>query len=171
MTNNNDQAAAAIQKKTLESAVKLAQISIENSQRILELQMHVAREIFEDGVSSAKALAQAKTPQEAMELRTRYSQQAAEKVFACSRGIAEITADIQTAMSKMVSQQLTHGSQEIMESMQGFLKGMPMPMNNHAAIETLQNSFEVARKTLEQVTKASTDAIASFAQSSTPKKR
>jgi phasin family protein len=168
MTNNKvEQTVAAMQKKNLESAMRLAQLSIENSQRILHLQMQTAREMFEDGVSNVQSLTQIKTPQEAMALRARYAQQAAEKMLTTSRNIAEITAEVQTEMSKLVSQQLTSGSHDMMEAMQGFLKGMPL--NSHAAAEAMQTTFETARKTLEQVAKASSEAFSAVAQ--TGKKR
>ena len=167
MTNKVEQTVAAMQKKSLESAMRLAQLSIENSQRILHLQMQTAKEMFEDGVSNVQSLTQIKTPQEAMELRARYAQQAAEKMLTTSRNIAEITAEVQTEMSKLVSQQLSSGSQDLMEAMQGFLKGMPL--NSHAAAEAMQTTFETARKTLEQVAKASSEAFSAVAQ--TGKKR
>lgn len=157
MSSKPEQAVAALQKKNLESAMRLAQLSIENSQRILQLQMQVARDMFEGGVESARAMSQVKTPQEAMELRARYAQQAAEQMFSCSRSIAEITSEVQGEMSKMVSAQLASGSQDMIEAMQGFLQGMPM--NSHAAAEALQNTFDAARKTMEQVAKASSDAF------------
>ncbi|GAB4058543.1 phasin family protein [Uliginosibacterium sediminicola] len=162
MSNNAEQTVAALQKKNLESAMKLAQLSIENSQRILQLQMQTAKDLFEDGVANVQSLTQIKTPNEAMELRARYAQQAAEKMFSTSRTIAEITAELQHEMSKLVSEQLTSGSQEMIEAMQGFLKGMPL--NSHAAAEAMQSTFEAARKTLEQVAKASSDAFSAVAQ-------
>ncbi|MDB5801473.1 MAG: phasin protein [Rhodocyclales bacterium] len=162
MTNKAEQTVAAMQKKNLESAMRLAQLSIENSQRILHLQMQTAREMFEDGVSNVQSLTHVKTPQEAMELRARYAQHAAEKMLTTSRNIAEITAEVQTEMSKLVSQQLTSGSEDLMEAMQGFLKGMPL--NSHAAAEAMQSTFETARKTLEQVAKASSEAFSAVTQ-------
>lgn len=162
MATKPEQTVADLQKKNLAAAMKLAQLSIENSQRILQLQVDVARDIFDDGVASAKSLAQVKSPQDAMEMRSRYAQQAAEKMFACSRTIAEITADMQAQMGKMVSDQLSTGGQEMFDAMQQMLQGMPL--NSHAAAEALQHTFDNARKTLEQVSKASTDAFASFAQ-------
>ncbi|GAA5160003.1 phasin family protein [Viridibacterium curvum] len=162
MANKTDQTVAALQKRNLEAAMQLAQISIENSQRILQLQMETARDLFESGVSNVQALSHVKTPQEAMELRARAAQQTAEKMFSTSRDIAEITAGMQDAMSKLVSQQLTSGSQELISAVQGMLQGMPL--NSHAAAETMQSTFEAARKTLEQVAKASSDAFSAVAK-------
>lgn len=160
MSTKTEQAVISMQKKNLDSAVRLAQMSIENSQRILQLQVDVARDLFDEGVASAKQMAHVGSPQEAMELRARYAQQSAEKMFACSRSIAEITAELQTEMGKMVSDQLNSGSHDMLEAMQQFMTGMPL--NNHAAAEVLQHTFDAARKTLEQVAKVSSEAFTAF---------
>lgn len=160
MSTKSEQTVAQMQKKNLDSAVRLAQMSIENSQKILQLQVEVARDLFDDGVASAKKLAQVGTPQEAMELRARYAQQSAEKMFSCSRSIAELTAELQTEMGKMVSDQLNAGSHDMLEAMQQMMGDMPL--NNHAAAEMLQHTFDAARKTLEQVAKVSSEAFAAF---------
>ena len=43
-----------IQKKNLEAAMRLAQLSIENSQRIMELQVGTAKSLFEEGVAAVQ---------------------------------------------------------------------------------------------------------------------
>lgn len=169
MTGKPEEALAALQQKNLESAMRLAQLSIENSQRILQLQVGVARDIFDDGVASAKALASCESPPDAMALRSRYAQQAAEKMFACSRNIAGITAEMQAEMARLVSEQLDAGGREVFDSMQQMLAGMPL--NSHAAAEAMQHTFDTARKTLEEVARASSEAFASFAAPGTRKRK
>lgn len=164
MTTKPEQSVAELQQKNLTAAMKLAQISIENAQRIMQMQVDITREIFDDGVENAKALAQAQTPQQQLETRTRYAQQAAEKMFECSRAIAGLTADMQAEMGKMLSDQISCNGQEIVDAMENMLQGMPL--NNHAAAEALQHTFDGARKSIEQVTKASSEAFAAFAQMS-----
>lgn len=160
MTTKTDQTVAAIQKKNLEATMALAQLSIDGSQRILQLQAEAARSLFEDGVAGAKALAAAASPQEAADLRMRYAQQTAQKMLECSRNVAAITAELQGAMAKMITSQFNQGGQEMMEAFQEMMKGMPM--NPQAATEAMQNSFESARKALEQVAKVSGEAFAAF---------
>lgn len=160
MAGKTEETIAAVQQRNLESAMQLAQLSIENSQRILQMQVEVAREIFEDGVASAKDLAQVKSPQEAMEVRARYAQQTAEKMLSCSRGIAEITTDMQTELGKLVSEHLDKGSKGVLDAWQQMFSGVPL--NNQMASQALEQTFEAARKTLEQVSRASRDAFSAM---------
>ncbi|MFA9439554.1 phasin family protein [Uliginosibacterium sp. sgz301328] len=154
---SNQEALGALQKKNLDAAMELAQLSIENSQRILELQMQAARDIFESGVSSARAVAQASTPQEALQLRSRYAQETTEKMLACSRGIAQVATELQIEMGRLVSQQFAESGSDVIASMQGMFKNTPL--SNDAATKALQDSFDTARRTLEQVVQASSAAF------------
>ncbi len=52
-----------LQKKNLEAAMRLAQLSIENSQRIMEIQVTAAKSLFEEGVHNAKAMSTSQGPE------------------------------------------------------------------------------------------------------------
>ena len=60
-----------IQRKNMEAAMRLAQLSIENSQRIMALQSALARELFQESVEQARAQTGSADPQEIMKLRAR----------------------------------------------------------------------------------------------------
>jgi hypothetical protein len=71
---SNDQF-ADMHRKNIDAAMKLTQMSLENSKRIMELQVETARALFEDSVKSARALTEAKDPQAALALRTQFAQE------------------------------------------------------------------------------------------------
>lgn len=149
-----------LQKKNLEAAMRLAQLSIENSQRIMEIQVSTAKSLFEEGVQNAKALTAAKDPKDMVELRTHYAQNTTEKMLACAREIAEITASTQAAFGKLIGEQLTSGSQDMFEAMQKMFKGMPIADNN--AMSAMQTAMDTTRAAFEQMTRASTQAFQAF---------
>lgn len=164
MATKPQQTIVELQQGNITAAMHLAQIAIENAQRILQMQVEVAREIFDDGVADAKQLGGAQNPKELIESRARLAQQMAEKMFACSRTIAGLTAEMQAEMGKTVSERMTSNGQEIVNAVEELLQGMPL--NNHAAAEALQHTFESARKSLEQASKASSDVFAVYSQNS-----
>lgn len=151
-----------LQKKNLEAAMRLAQLSIENSQRIMEIQVSTAKSLFEEGVQNAKALSSAKDPKSMMDLRANYAQHTTEKMLACAREIAEITATTQAAFGKLVGEQLTSGSQDMFEAMQKMFTGMPIADQN--ALGAMQTAMDTTRAAFEQMTRASTEAFQSFTQ-------
>ncbi len=151
-----------LQKKNLEAAMRLAQLSIENSQRIMEIQVSTAKSLFEEGVSNAKALSAAKDPKDLVELRTQYAQSATEKMLTLARQMAELTTRTQTEVGKLVSEQLTSGSQDVFEAMQKLFKGLPITDQN--AVTSFQTAVDTTRAAFEQITRASTEAFQSFGQ-------
>lgn len=169
MATKQQEQLSAIQKKNLETAMRLAQMSIENSQRIMEVQVQTAKELFEDSVANAQALSSIKNPQDLLSLRTGYTQAATEKMLACARQIAEITGSAQAEVGRMVSEQLATGSTDAMEAIQKMFAGMPVGDNNAMAV--FQNAMAQAQSAFEQVTRASTEAFQAFTQAGTPKGR
>jgi phasin family protein len=159
MANQQDQF-NELQKKNLEAAMRLAQMSIENSQRIMELQVATAKSLFEEGVNNAKALSTAKDPKTVMDLRTQFAQSSTEKMLACAREIAELTSKTQAEVGKLVSEQLSSGSQDVFDAMQKLFKGIPITDQN--TLGAIQTAFDTTRSAFEQMTRASTEAFQAF---------
>lgn len=155
-----------LQKKSIEAAVQLAQLSIENTQRVIEIQVAVAKSLFEDSVNNAKALSGIKDPQEAVQLRTRFAQNTAEKVFAGAREIAEVATKAQSQVSKLVGEQFTSSSTEVLDAIQQLFKGLPM--GDQSAMGAIQNTLNTTRTAVEQLARASTEAFQAFTQVQVP---
>ena len=168
MANKQDQF-NELQKKNLEAAMRLAQLSIENSQRIMEIQVSAAKSLFEEGVGNAKAMSAVKDPKDMMNLRANYAQTTTEKMLACAREIAEITSTTQAEFGKLVGEQLTSGSQDMFEAMQKMFKGMPISDQN--ALGAMQTAMDTTRAAFEQMTRASTEAFQALTQQGTRGRR
>ena len=153
-----------LHRKNMEAAMKLAQMSIENSQRIVALQVEVAKSLFQDSVDNAKALAAAKDPQQAVALRTHYTQETAQKMIEAAREIAEIGNDSRSEFSRLLSEQLASGSKDMMEAFQSFFGSLPG--QNAQVMETMQQAMAKANKAFEQISQAS----AAFGGEATKKK-
>ncbi len=167
MTAKNEQF-NELQKKSLDAAMRLTQLSMENAQRIVELQVETAKALFEDGVNNARALSETADPQQAVSLRTQYTQATTEKMLSCARRIAEITSETQAEFGRLVGQQLSTGSQDMAEAMQKMLIGMPM--GSHQSGNALQQAMETTRSAFEQIAKASTEAFKAFGTMGQPKR-
>lgn len=152
------------QRKNLEAAMQLAQMSIENSQRIMELQVGTAKNLLEDGVNNARALSTVTDPQSAMELHTRFTQTSAEHMLACAREMAELTSRAQAEVGKLLSEQLTDGSKDVFQAMQKMFQGMPVAGHNATATNAIQTAMDTTRVAFEQMTRASTEAFQVFNQ-------
>ncbi|MBI5922311.1 MAG: phasin family protein [Betaproteobacteria bacterium] len=158
-----------LHRKNMEAALKLAQMSIENSQRIMALQVDVAKKLFQDSVASAKALTSAKDPQQAIALRTQYAQDTAQQMMETARQIAEIGNASRTEFSHMLTEQLASGSKDLMATFQSFFGSLPGSNSN--VLETMQQAMATANEAFEQIAKASSAAFSSAAAAPAKKKK
>lgn len=161
-----------LNRKNMEAAMRLAQMSIENSQRVLTLQNELARELFTDGVENAKAQAAAKEPQEVLRLRSVYAQETAQKMMQTAQQVAAISNDARVEFSRMLTEQFASGSQEMADAFQGFFKTMPGQSGN--MMEVMQQAMASANSAFEQMAKVSSSAFTNMtdvAQKSTSRKK
>jgi phasin family protein len=146
-----------IQRKNMEAAMRLAQLSIENSQRIMALQSQLARELFQDSVEQAKAHTGSTDPQDIMKLRAQYAQETTQKMIAAAQQVAEIGNTARVEFSRLLTEQLAAGSQDIVDSFQAFFKALPG--QNTGVLETMQQAMANANTAFEQMTNASRTAF------------
>jgi phasin family protein len=146
-----------IQRKNMEAAMRLAQLSIENSQRIMALQSQLARELFQESVEQAKAQTGSSDPQEIMNLRARYAQDTTQKMIAAAQQVAEIGNNARMEFSRLLTEQLAAGSQDMVDAFQSFFKALPVQNTN--IMETMQQAMSNANSAFDQMSKASRAAF------------
>ena len=158
-----------LHRKNMEAAMRLAQLSVENSQRIMALQSELARELFQESVAIAKAQTDAKDPQEVMNLRTKYAQETAQKMIESAQKIAEIGNDARVEFSRLLTEQLASGSHDLMDSFQSFFKSLPG--HNPNVMEAMEQAMARANNAFEQIAQVSASAFGNLndlAHKSTP---
>lgn len=155
MTTKNE--FGEIQRKNMEAAMRLAQISIANSQRIMELQTHLARELFQNSVEQTKLQATTKDPQDIVRLRAQYAQDTTQKMIAAAQQVAEIGNSARVEFSRLLTEQLAAGSQDMVDAFQSFFKALPG--QNSGILETMQQAMTNANTAFDQMRKAATVAF------------
>jgi phasin family protein len=146
-----------LNRRNMEAAMRLAQMSIENSQRVMALQNELARELFQQGVDNARALTSAKDPQQVMQLRTQFAQETAQQMMVAAQKVTEIGNDARAEFTRMLTEQLASGNQEMVDAFQGFFKSMPGQNTN--IMEVMQQSMATANNAFEQIAQASAAAF------------
>lgn len=152
MTNKLEQF-TTLQRKNMETATRLAQMSIGNSQRILALQTELAKSLFQHGVENAKAQAGVRDPKEAAQLVKNYIEETLQQMMAVAQQIAEIGNEARAEITRLVAEQLSTGSQDLSGAMQEFFKGLPA--QNPQLMEGFRQAISTATAAFEQVAQAS----------------
>lgn len=156
MTTKNEQF-SELHRKNMEAAMRLAQLSIENSQRVMSLQSELAKALFEEGVANAKAQTGAKDPAEVMKLRAEYAQDTTKKMVAAAQEIASIGNEARAEFSRLLTEQLASGSKDMTESFQSFFK--TLPSGNPNMMEAMQQAISTANSAFEQIASVSSAAM------------
>lgn len=164
MTSRNDQF-ADIHRKNMEAAMRLAQLSIDNSQRVMSLQAELAKALFESSVTNAKESAKVKSPQDLLKLRTEYVQNTTQKVVEAAQRVAEIGNQSRAEFSQLLTEQLTSGNKDLADSMQGFMKNLPVGMPN--VMQAMEQAMSAANAAFDQISKASASAVGSTTKKTT----
>jgi len=161
-----------LHRKNLEAAMRLAQLSIENSQKIMSLQSELARELFQESVANAKAQTDIQDPQAVMGLRAKYAQDTAQKMIESAQKIAEIGNEARVEFSRLLTEQLASGSHDLMDAFQTFFKALPG--QNPNVMEAMQQAITRANSAFEQIAQVSSSAfnnVNELAKKATPKSK
>lgn len=147
-------------KTGMDAATKLAQMSIDHSRRIMELQLKLARELFGDGLAGATRFASTTEPGQAMSARLELGQRTAQRMMDAARELTEMNARVQADMAKLLSQQFA-GGPEIFGALGKALPGMKLPDN--PAMAAFQAAMDNARGAFEQMSATTSQALGQFA--------
>ncbi|MCK9283993.1 MAG: phasin family protein [Rhodocyclaceae bacterium] len=156
MASNQEQF-IEIQRKNLESATRLAQFALQNAQQVMALQTELAQSLLNGSLVSFQAQASAKDPQEMMSLRAGYVRETTQRLLEAAGRIAEIGNASRAEFSRLLTEQLASGNQEMSEAFQSFLK--TLPGSNPQMLDVMQQAMQTAAQAFEQVVKTTTAGI------------
>lgn len=146
-----------LQSKNLDAAVKLARMSVENSQRVLALQTRLAKAVFDSTVSTAKAHASVRSPQDLLSLHTEYIQDTAKRIVEVARQVAEITNESRSEFSRVLTDQLVAGKSELTDLMQSMASNLPAGVPD--VKKAVDQAMSMANAAFEQIGKLSSSTI------------
>ena len=145
-----------LNKEAVEAALSFAQVSMAGADRLLRLQLEVAKAFFAEQTETAKALAEAKSPESLMALGTRLAEQAAEHAVGYSRSVYEVATQTQQQLAKLVEDRLAAAQPQIASAMENMLKSAPG--GSSAAVEAVRSTIAATQSAMDNMTKAAKQA-------------
>lgn len=130
-----------------------------NLQKVVELNMTVAKESFEESKAAAQQLMSAKGPQEFVSLTTSQAKPSADKAIAYGRQLAAIAASAQADFSSEAALQLTETRRKISTLVDDVAKNAPAGSEQvvamvKTAIVNANAGFDQISKTAKQASEA-----------------
>ena len=150
-----DQIAAA-NKANLETLFGLTSKAFEGVEKLVELNLQVAKATLNETAENAKATLAVKDAQELLALQASLLQPSAEKAAAYSRHLYDIAQSTSSEFSKTAEAQLAEVQKSITGLVDGALKNAPAGSEN--AVTMMKSAITAANNALESVQKATKQA-------------
>ncbi|MFM7534073.1 MAG: TIGR01841 family phasin [Rubrivivax sp.] len=161
----------AAQKSNVETLFGLTQKTFEGVEKLVELNLQVARAALGDVAQSTHAALSVKDAQELLALQQSMLQPVAEKSAAYSRHLYEIAASTQAEVTKVAEAQFVDAQKKMMALVDTAMKNAPAGTENAAtlvksAMAAANNAFDTVQKAARQaaeVAEANMQAITNTA--------
>lgn len=169
----------AAQKANLETLFDLTNKAFEGVEKLVELNLQVAKTSMGEVAETAKAAMSVKDAQELMALQAGLLQPAAEKAAAYSRHLYDIAAATGAEVTKAAEAQLADAQKSFLATVDTAVKNAPAGSENavalvKSAVAAASNAFESVQKAAKQATdvaEANFQAMTTTATKAAPKAR
>ncbi|MBC7480811.1 MAG: TIGR01841 family phasin [Rhizobacter sp.] len=162
----------AAQKASLETLFGLTNKAFEGIEKLVELNLQVARAALGEAAETTKAALSVKDAQELMALQAGLLQPAAEKAAAYSRHLYDIAAATSAEVNKVAEATAAETQSKFMSAVDGAMKSAPAGSENavalvKSAVAAANNAFEGVQKAVKQATDAAEANFQSISASAT----
>ncbi len=166
-------------KSNVEVLFGLTNKAFEGVEKLVELNLQVARTAIGEAAENTKAVLSAKDAQEFMALQASLLQPAAEKAAAYSRHLYDIAAATSAEVTKVAESTATEAQAKFMSAVDAAVKNAPAGSENavalvKSAVAAANNAFEGVQKAVKQASEtaeANFQAISASATKATKVKR
>ena len=155
MNYTADQLIAA-QKSTLETLFGLTAKAFEGVEKLVELNLQVARTSLAEAAETAQAAMSVKDAQELLSLQAGLLQPAAEKVASYSRHVYDIVAGTNAEVSKAAEATLADGQRKVLALVDTAVKNAPA--GSESAVALVKSAVAAANNAYESVHRATKQA-------------
>ncbi len=156
MTNFTPDQMFAAHKASLETLFGLTTKAFEGVEKLVELNLQVAKTTLAETAETTRAAMSIKDAQELMALQTSLLQPAAEKAAAYSRHLYDIMAGTQAEVSKVAEATIAEGQKSVLAAVDNAVKNAPAGSEN--AVALVKSAVAAANNAYESVSKAAKQA-------------
>lgn len=148
---------AAAQKANLETLSGLTNQALQSIEKLVELNMHIAKQSLGDSMSSAKKALEVKDIQQLLAHQAEAVQPMAEKIMAYSRHLYELAHETQASFTKSAEKEFQAGQKKINALVEDWTKNAPV--GSDAAVNAMKQAIASATNVFETSQKAVKHAV------------
>ncbi len=148
---------AAAHKANLDTLFGLSQTAFDGMEKLVALNLQVAKASLSEAAETTQALLAVKDPQELMALQTSLMQPSTEKMAAYSRHVYDIVTGTTAEVTKATEANLADGQKKMLALVDTAVKNAPAGTENavalvKSAVAAANNAFESVQKATKQAT-------------------
>ena len=148
---------AAAQKANLETLSGLTNQALQSIEKLVELNMHIAKQSLSDSMNSAKKALEVKDIQQLLAHQAEAVQPMAEKIMAYSRHLYELAHETQNSFTQSAEKEFQAGQKKINSLVEEWTKNAPA--GSDAAVQAMKQAIASANNVFETSQKAVKHAV------------
>lgn len=160
---NTTQPISDIAIEQIELNTRLAQISLDGSEKLIKLNLELAKQLLEAGTKQATELAAVKDAQSAMNLKNKLGDGALDQAVGYARSLYEVASNTQAEVGKLFEERITQFNKTVVSSMDKLAKSAPAGAD--FAVASAKSSVAAAAAAVDSLTKAAKQ-VADFTDAS-----
>lgn len=161
MKNVNEQV-AEVAKANVETAVELSSAAMNGVEKLVALQMGVAKSAMSQGAENLKALAGAKDIQELVKIQSSFAMPTLESAVSYANAVYGIVSETGNAFAKMAEAQISASNEKIASAVEEFSKNAPA--GSESGVALVKSALTAANAAYETASKAAKQAAAAVEQ-------
>jgi phasin family protein len=148
---------AAAQKANLETLSGLTNQALQSIEKLVELNMQIAKQSLSDSMNSAKKALEVKDIQQLLAHQAEAVQPMAEKMMAYSRHLYDLAHETQASFTQSAEKELQAGQKKVNALVEDWTKNAPA--GSDAAVQAMKQAINSANTVFETSQKAVKHAV------------
>ena len=148
---------AAAQKANLETLSGLTNQALQSIEKLVELNMHIAKQSLSDSMNNAKKALEVKDIQQLLAHQAEAVQPMAEKIMAYSRHLYELAHETQNSFTESAEKEFQVGQKKMNSLVEEWTKNAPA--GSDAAVQAMKQAIASANNVFETSQKAVKHAV------------
>lgn len=162
---------AAFGQTQVEKSIRLSNIALAGVERLVALQLDVARDLIADNTVAVKAFSEVKDFQGFIAVQQQISQPAVDKALAVAKTVYEATSSAQAELGAFVEEQVIEFNKDLVSSLDKAVKQAPAGSEIivsavKTAVATAASAYDTVAKTAKKVTSDFAEAGVAAAETS-----
>jgi phasin family protein len=147
-------------KSSIDTVLQFAKISFDAAERLMNLQLQATKESVDQVVRNLKTIAEARDPQQLLDVRNQLTEGGVERVTAYSRSVYDVASHAQSQLSQLIEGRLSELSQSVTSGIDKAVKSAPP--GAEVGIAAMKSAVAATTDAVDGFTKAAKQ-VASFA--------